>query len=253
MRYDRDLSDIFALQSEISETIVAALKVKLLPEEKKAIESRSTYDPDAYQLYLLGRDYQLRHSARSLGIALRFYQQALEIDPHYARAWAMVAVCQARLHWIGKAEDSGLTAAEKALALDTSLAEAHAARGRVLAQRHQIGVLLDPVDEFGRHLRYARLQQIEGLIRLVHLNQGAAKVVVVHGIVRLDGLGAQRPLLGPFILSQSRQGDDAAYERIGIVRTRRDLPLDALHGATGDRNAVLIPAKRNIAHGRKAQ
>ena len=132
-RYDRDLSDIFALQSEISETIVAALKVKLLPEEKKAIESRSTYDPDAYQLYLLGRDYQLRHSARSLGIALRFYQQALKIDPHYARAWAMVAVCQARLHWIGKAEDSGLTAAEKALALDTSLAEAHAARGRVLA------------------------------------------------------------------------------------------------------------------------
>jgi adenylate cyclase len=132
-RYDRDLSDIFALQDEISETIVAALKLKLQPEEKKAIESRSTYNPDAYQLYLLGRDYQLQHSARSLGIALRFYQQALEIDPHYARAWAMVAICQARLHWIGKSQDSGLAAAEKALALDTSLAEAHAARGRVLA------------------------------------------------------------------------------------------------------------------------
>jgi adenylate cyclase len=132
-RYDRDLSDIFALQDEISQTIVAALKLKLQPEEKKAIESRSTYNPDAYQLYLLGRDYQLQHGARSLGIALRFYQQALEIDPLYARAWAMVAICQARLHWIGKSEDSGLTAAEKALALDTSLAEAHAARGRVLA------------------------------------------------------------------------------------------------------------------------
>src|SRR5215469_13015154 len=132
-RFDRDLSDIFALQDEISERIVAALKVKLLPEEKKAIESRSTYNPDAYQLYLLGRDYQLRHSARSLGIALRFYQQALEIDPLYARAWALAAVSQARLHWIGKSEDSGLAAAEKALTLDTSLAEAHAARGRVLA------------------------------------------------------------------------------------------------------------------------
>jgi adenylate cyclase len=132
-RFDRDLSDIFGLQDEISETIVAALKLKLQPEEKKAIESRSTYNPDAYQLYLLGRDYQLRHSARSLGIALRFYQQALDIDPLYARAWAMVAICQARLHWIGKSEDSGLAAAERALALDTSLAEAHAARGRVLA------------------------------------------------------------------------------------------------------------------------
>jgi len=132
-RYDRDLSDIFALQDEISETIVTALKLKLQPGEKKAIESRSTHNLHAYQLYLLGRDYQLRHSARSLGIALRFYQQALEIDPLYARAWAMVAVCQARLHWIGKSEDSGLAAAEKALTLDTSLAEAHAARGRVLA------------------------------------------------------------------------------------------------------------------------
>ena len=133
-RYDRDLNDIFALQDEISEAIVAALRVKLLPEEKKAIESRSTYNPGAYQLYLLGRDYQLRHSARNLEIALRFYQSALEIDHLYARAWAMVAVCQARLHWIGRSRESGLSVAEKALALDPTLAEAHAARGRVLAE-----------------------------------------------------------------------------------------------------------------------
>ena len=133
-RYDRDLRDMFALQDEISQAIVAALKIKLLPEEKKAIETRSTHNPDAYQLYLLGREYQLRHSARNLGIALRFYQQALEIDPLYARALGMVAVCQARLHWIGRSQESGLTAAEKALALDSTLAEAHAARGRVLAE-----------------------------------------------------------------------------------------------------------------------
>src|SRR5262249_49139141 len=141
-RYDRDLSDIFALQDEISEAIVAALKVKLLPAEKTAIESRSTYNPDAYQLYLLGRDYQLRYTARSLGIALLFSQQALEIAPLSPRAWAMVAVPQARLHWIGTSQESGLSAAEKALALDPSLAEAHAARGRVLAANGRYGEAL---------------------------------------------------------------------------------------------------------------
>src|SRR5205823_3596714 len=54
-RYDRDLNDIFAIQDEISRAIVAALKVKLLPEEKKAIERRGTENVEAYNLYLLGR------------------------------------------------------------------------------------------------------------------------------------------------------------------------------------------------------
>ena len=132
-RYDRDLNDIFALQDEIAQAIVAALKIRLLPAERKAIESRSTQDPKAYQLYLLGRYYWLQHGLRNLEIAVRFCRQALEIDPNYARAWALAALCQALLHVRGRSEESGLSAAEKALALDPTLAEAQAARGRVLA------------------------------------------------------------------------------------------------------------------------
>jgi adenylate cyclase len=132
-RYDRDLNDIFALQDEISEAIVAALKVRLLPEEKKAIEARSTHDPQAYQLYLLGRYYH-RLKGRNLDIALRFYRRALEIDPNYARAWALLAVCQADLHCRGRSEESGLESAERALALNPALAEAYAAKGRALAE-----------------------------------------------------------------------------------------------------------------------
>ncbi|NUS18743.1 MAG: tetratricopeptide repeat protein, partial [Mesorhizobium sp.] len=131
-RYDRELKDIFALQDEIAQAIVAALKIRLLPAEKTAIESRSTQDPKAYQLYLLGRHYLTQQGARSLEIAVRFCRQALEIDPDYARAWAVVALCQAFLHF-GGSEESGLSAAEKALALDATLAEAHAARARALA------------------------------------------------------------------------------------------------------------------------
>jgi adenylate cyclase len=133
-RYDRELNDIFALQDEISQAIVAALKVRLLPEERKAIENRSTDDPKAYQLYLMGRHYYLRFSARDLEIAIRFGQRALEIDPNYARAWALVAGCQLFLHLSGRSEDSGLSAAEKALSLDPTLALAHATKGKILAE-----------------------------------------------------------------------------------------------------------------------
>src|SRR5262245_34030598 len=152
-RYDRELNDIFAPQDEISQAIIAALKVRLLPEERKAIENRSTDDPKAYQLYLMGRHYYLRFSARNLEIALRFGQRALEIDPKYARAWALVAGCQLLLHLRGRSGDSGRSAAEKALSLDPTLAEAHATKGHVLARigrydealaAHEVSLRLEP-------------------------------------------------------------------------------------------------------------
>jgi adenylate cyclase len=159
-RYDRDLKDIFALQDEISHAIVAALKGKLLPEEKKAIETRSTHNAEAYQLYLLARYYQRMRSVRNLQIAIRFCQRALNIDPNYARAWALIALCQAILHTGGKSEQSGLTAAEKALTLDSGLAEAHAAKGRALAElgrlnealaAHEESLRLEPDSNDVRH------------------------------------------------------------------------------------------------------
>jgi adenylate cyclase len=91
-RFDCDFGEIFALQDEIAQALVAALKVKLLPEEKKAIQTRSTQSPEAYQLYLLGRHHFDRHDKRGLEIAIRFCERALEIDPQYARAWAMIGL-----------------------------------------------------------------------------------------------------------------------------------------------------------------
>src|SRR5262249_6237271 len=132
-RYDRDLTDIFALQDEIAQAIVAALKVRLLPAERQAIETRSTQDPQAYEIYLQARYHLLHHGVKNLEIAIRLGRRALEIDPQYARAWALIAVCQSALRVRGEEGDSGLAAADKALALDATLPEAHAARARVLA------------------------------------------------------------------------------------------------------------------------
>src|SRR5207237_9908927 len=94
-RYDRDLNDIFALQDEISKAIVDALKVRLLPEEKKAIERRGTENVDAYNLYLLARQTYVtgfEGDARRNEPIIRLCRRAVEIDTNYAEAWALTAM-----------------------------------------------------------------------------------------------------------------------------------------------------------------
>ena len=90
-RYDRDLTDIFALQDEITKTIVEQLKVKLLPQEKKAIETVPTSSVDAYNYYLRGRHLFYLHTTPHVLLAQRMYMKAVEIDPAYARAYAGLA------------------------------------------------------------------------------------------------------------------------------------------------------------------
>jgi len=135
-RYDRDLNDIFALQDEISQAIVNALKLKLMPEERKAIEQRGTSNPEAYNLLLMARQYMTTGNlgdARRSEAVIRLCQRATELDPNYARAWALKAVAQMHLRFYAGAQgDNGLAAAERALALDKNLAEAHAAKAVVL-------------------------------------------------------------------------------------------------------------------------
>jgi adenylate cyclase len=140
-RYDRDLSDIFALQDEISEAIVKALKLRILPEEKKAIEQRGTTNLEAYNLYLMARQFSVTGNygnVRRCEAIIRLCRSATEIDPDYATAWALMAVAQAALKfYFNGAGDGGLAAAERALSLDENLAEAHAAKARVLTAESQ--------------------------------------------------------------------------------------------------------------------
>ncbi|HEV7159331.1 MAG TPA: TIR domain-containing protein [Caulobacteraceae bacterium] len=132
-RYDRDLDDIFAMQDEISEAIVAALKLKLLPEEKKAIERRGTDNAEAYDLYLMARRYWKGKASNRRDLVIRLCRGAIDIDPKFAGAWALMAVCQSsKANNSATAGDEGWAAAEKALALDPDLAEAHAAKAQVL-------------------------------------------------------------------------------------------------------------------------
>jgi len=136
-RYDRDLTDIFAIQDEISKAIVGALKLKLLPQEKKAIEQRGTTNTDAYNLYLMARQHWISGNdgdSRRDEVVVRICRQVVALDPNYGRAWALMALAQAELRFRhGRPEEDALDSAERALALDPDLAEAHCIKARYLA------------------------------------------------------------------------------------------------------------------------
>jgi adenylate cyclase len=131
-RYDRDLDDIFALQDEISKAIVAALRLTLLPEEKKALEQRSTSSSEAYKLYLMARQFWLMDNERNNEIVVRICRRVVEIDPKYAQAWATLALAQWNMFWLSDSGDDGENAANTALKLDPHLADAHAAMAAAL-------------------------------------------------------------------------------------------------------------------------
>jgi adenylate cyclase len=135
-RYDRDLTDIFAIQDEISKAIVSALRVKLLPKEKKAIEQRGTSNVEAYNLYLMARQHWISGNdgdIRRDEVVVRISRQAIGIDPDYAEAWALIALAQAEMRFRHDKPEDALAAAERALELNPRLSEALCVKARYLA------------------------------------------------------------------------------------------------------------------------
>lgn len=153
-RYDRDLDDIFAVQDDISRSIVAALKIRLGSSESQAIAQRGTNSPEAYRFYLMARRYWMGGWTRRRPVIIRLCEKAVQLDPEYARAWALLSICQADLRFTAdNSGQYGLEAAERALELDPNLADAHAAKARILAARgnydeawkyHERALALDP-------------------------------------------------------------------------------------------------------------
>jgi serine/threonine protein kinase len=135
-RFDRDAGDIFAIQDELSLSIVDHLKVTLHIGERAALQKRATDDHEAYNLYLKGLYFLARPRPDHLQTALRFFQQALALDPGFAKAHAGIAAVFAVLGNLNfapanEAWPKAKAAVEKALAIDDHLAEAHAVAAMV--------------------------------------------------------------------------------------------------------------------------
>jgi adenylate cyclase len=168
--YDRELTDLFAVQDEIAANIVDALRLRLARGADAVTRSGRTASIDAHDLYLLGRHHFHRRGAESLRQAERHFTAAIEASPDYADAWAGLALTNAVLPLFDPAGKSveqatrdGRAAAERALRIDPSNAAAHAALGQIAmnyewdwqaAERHYTrAVALAPGDATARMWR----------------------------------------------------------------------------------------------------
>ncbi|MBA2457792.1 MAG: tetratricopeptide repeat protein, partial [Gemmatimonadales bacterium] len=131
--YDRELTDIFAIQSDVALHIAGALEAELTQDERSRIRKEPTGDVEAYRLYLLGRSCLLRWTEESVEQGIAYLQQAVARDPEYALAHATLAYAyiEIALGMVGtlpatEAMERGRAAVARALALDPGLAEAHA-------------------------------------------------------------------------------------------------------------------------------
>ncbi|BCT92071.1 hypothetical protein LYSHEL_10950 [Lysobacter helvus] len=134
--YDRELKDVFAIQDDIAHSIVKALQVTLTPQERRAIQSVATSDPEAYDYYLRGRSYMYSMARRDYEHAIRMFEQAIAVDSKYALAYAGMADAYANLYRYAEATTENVEranrASEQAVVLDRESAEAHASRGLAL-------------------------------------------------------------------------------------------------------------------------
>ncbi len=140
--YDRELKDVFAIQSEIARAIADALKVTLAAETRTRLGRAATTSPEAHNLYLEGRFFFNKRSPAALKQAVDYFEQAIRLDSTYAAAWSGLADAWAiRTAFLYVPLPEGLPQAERAanraLALDSTSAEAHASRGNVLEMRHE--------------------------------------------------------------------------------------------------------------------
>jgi adenylate cyclase len=234
-RYDRDLNDIFALQDEISQAIVKALKLKLLPEEKKAIEQRGTDNVDAYNLYLMARQHYasgLASDTRKTNTVIRLCRGAIELDPDYARAWALMATAQRNQMYVTAEGDNGSAAATRALALDANLAEAHAAMAGILASKGSYDAAQDEITNAFR-LDPESVDVLREAARLSFL-RGRFEEAAVHN-ERVSALVETDYASGILLITcYTSLGDTDSLQRVArrtLVRAEKAIALDADNGS----------------------
>ncbi len=230
-RYDRDLTDIFAIQDDIAHAIVEQLKVKLLPQESKSIAQAPTDSVEAYTYYLRGRQFLHRHSRSYYQLARRMFSKAVELDPKYARAYAGIADCDSflYLHYsVNVGIDKILATSAKAIALEAGLAEAHASHGLALSlakrkdeamREFEKAISLDP-NSFESHYFYARACFIQGEL------ERAAALFERAGMLNPDDYQSNAMLVMIY-RSIHREGDVAGVARKALAKAEHELTLHA--------------------------
>ena len=235
-RYDRDLTDIFEIQDEISSSIVEALKVKLLPKEKKAIEQRGTTNVEAYKLYLMARQYWVTGNhgdVRREERVMRICSQAVQIDPYYAQAWALLAIAQSNLRYnFDRDVDDGFAAAHTALSIDPTVGEAYCAMARRLEQQ---GRTAEAEAEIEKALQVApdswEVNKEAGRIRRLHGDIEAATIHYEKAVEVMESDFHAWALLLTFYQAQGDRAKVLHAAKMMVSEAEKAIEQDPSNGA----------------------
>ncbi|MEO7539836.1 MAG: winged helix-turn-helix domain-containing protein [Pyrinomonadaceae bacterium] len=221
--FDEKFTDIFAVQDSISQKIVAALALQLNADERKELVKKYTGNTEAYQLYLKGRFFWSKLTPDGLNKSLDFYSQAIEIDPLYALAYAGLADSYNLLGSYGmlpmsQSHPRARAAAEKALELDSELAEAHASLAAVIADYYWDWAEADK--HFKRAIAInanyplARSWYSQQLARMGRLDESINEAKLAQA---LDPLSSSTSAHVGLALYRARRFDEAAAELQKII------------------------------------
>jgi TolB-like protein/Tfp pilus assembly protein PilF len=237
--YDRKLTDIFAVESEIAKSIADALQAKLSRAAEHVLASRPTENPEAHELYLKGRYFWNRRTGANLQKAAEYFEQAIAKDPKYALAYSGLADCHVLLPvypelgtYPRDEMPKALAAAHKAVELDDSLAEAHTSLARALASDLQLPAAMS---EFNHAIElnpsYATAHQWFGecLQSQGRLEEGLAELKRAQEV---DPLSLVNNALVGFALDTVGKSDEA------IAHLRKTIEIDSnfgnAHGLLGN-------------------
>jgi len=242
--YRGTMSDIFDIQEKVAAEIAQALQLRLSPDEKQNLKKRPTENTGAYQLYLQGRFFWNKRSEEGLKTAIRYFEQAIEKDPHYAVAWAGIADSYSLLGEFGNIPRKELypkarAAVNKALEIDNRLAEVHTSLASILMlsqwdwanseKEFKLALELNPNYATARHwysqwfLSMGRLEE-----SLQMISRAAELDPVSQAILKDRGLA----------LYYNRQYDEA------IEMARKTLELDPNYAAAHRLLSLGYQAKR---------
>jgi TolB-like protein/thioredoxin-like negative regulator of GroEL len=248
--YERDLRDIMSIQSKVAQSVAEEIRIKLTEQEESRLQKPRLVKPEAHDAYLRGRYYWNKGEREDAEKARKYFEQALEKDPHYAQAYAGLADYYSVLpFYSGSTPDEvfpkAKAAVAKALELDDSLAEAHASRAYILtyydwnwtdAEREfQRALALNP-NEATAHHRYSRYLSSLGRVdealgeikRAQELDPLSPLIRANVGVVYYFGRNYDSAINQLQNVLKENQGFSVAHWGLGLAYEQKGMQAEAI-------------------------
>jgi len=232
--YDRELKDILLLESELAQAITGEIRISLTRKEQARLASAHAVNPDAYEAYVKARFFLNKRTESGIAKAVELFNEALGKDSNYAEAHAALAQCYGLAAFYGvlsfrEAWDQARVSAERALALDESLSEAHAAMALVLDanwQWQKADYEFKQAIELSPNYTDIRTFYVNYLLIMGRVDEAIA---LAQGSEKLDPISAMAAATLGTALTYARRYDDAIVENMRAIELDPTFPIGHLN------------------------